>query len=183
MATPATPQPYTADQPKTPPQAWTLTSGKPDDAWLARQEKEPILEPELPIIDTHHHLWDRGGWTYLLPELLADLNTGHNIVATIFEECIFRWVQKYAPEIEKRLRWQWRRPRSTGFVPVDGRNRRVWPVAVRPDEGRLTEPTAATQSWPRLPLFMPHLRHSPAAARPSQVGGCRIVKFGTPAAR
>jgi hypothetical protein len=42
-------------------------SGKPDDAWLAKQEKEPILEPELPIIDTHHHLWDRGGWTYLLP--------------------------------------------------------------------------------------------------------------------
>jgi hypothetical protein len=52
-----------------------------------KQEKEPILEPELPIIDTHHHLWDRSGWTYLLPELLADLNTGHNIVATVFEEC------------------------------------------------------------------------------------------------
>src|ERR1700731_92405 len=62
-------------------------SGKPDDAWLAKQEKEPILEPQLPIIDTHHHLWDRGGWTYLLPELLADLNTGHNIIATVFEEC------------------------------------------------------------------------------------------------
>src|SRR5712671_6337143 len=62
-------------------------SGKPDDAWLAKQEKERILEPELPIIDTHHHLWDRGGWTYLLTELLADLNTGHNIVATVFEEC------------------------------------------------------------------------------------------------
>ena len=29
-------------------------SGKPDDAWLAKQEKEPILEPELAIIDTHH---------------------------------------------------------------------------------------------------------------------------------
>ena len=39
-------------------------SGKPDDAWLAEQEKEPILEPALPIIDTHHHLWDRGGWIY-----------------------------------------------------------------------------------------------------------------------
>jgi hypothetical protein len=62
-------------------------SGKPDDAWLAKQGKEPILEPELPIIDTHHHLWDRGGWTYLLPELLTDLNTGHDIVATVFEEC------------------------------------------------------------------------------------------------
>ena len=62
-------------------------SGKPDEAWLAQQEKEPILEPDLPIIDTHHHLWDRNGWTYLLPELLADLNTGHNIVATVFEEC------------------------------------------------------------------------------------------------
>ena len=34
---------------------------QPDDAWLARQEKEPILEPELPIVDTHHHLWLRGG--------------------------------------------------------------------------------------------------------------------------
>ena len=62
-------------------------SSKPDDAWLAKQEKETILEPELPIIDTHLHLWDRGGWTYLLPELLADLNSGHNIVATVFEEC------------------------------------------------------------------------------------------------
>jgi len=62
-------------------------SGKPDEAWLAKQEKEQILEPDLPIIETHHHLWDRGGWTYLLPELLADLDTGHNIVGTVFEEC------------------------------------------------------------------------------------------------
>jgi hypothetical protein len=75
-------------------------SSKPDDAWLAKQEKEPILEPELPIIDTHHHLWDRGGWTYLLPELLADLNTGHNIVATVFEEC--RSMYRAAGPVEMR---------------------------------------------------------------------------------
>ena len=25
---------------------------------------------------------------------------------------IYRWVQRFAPEMEKRLRWQWRRPRS-----------------------------------------------------------------------
>jgi len=28
---------------------------------------------------------------------------------------IYRWVQKFAPEIEKRLRWQWRRPQSTSW--------------------------------------------------------------------
>jgi len=28
---------------------------------------------------------------------------------------IYRWVQKYAPELEKRLRWQWHRPRSTSW--------------------------------------------------------------------
>jgi len=28
---------------------------------------------------------------------------------------IYRWVQKYAPEIERRLRWQWRQPRSTSW--------------------------------------------------------------------
>lgn len=28
---------------------------------------------------------------------------------------IYRWVQKYAPEIEKRLRWHWRRPQSTSW--------------------------------------------------------------------
>ena len=28
---------------------------------------------------------------------------------------IYRWVQRYAPEIEKRLRWQWCCPRSTSW--------------------------------------------------------------------
>ncbi len=51
--------------------------------WLDRR-REPILEPELPIIDPHHHLWDRTGWRYLLDELLADTDTGHNILATVF---------------------------------------------------------------------------------------------------
>jgi predicted TIM-barrel fold metal-dependent hydrolase len=51
--------------------------------WLARLE-EPILEPGLPIIDPHHHLWDRDNWRYLLDDLLADTNSGHNILATVF---------------------------------------------------------------------------------------------------
>ena len=57
-------------------------------AWLAKRPAEAALEPELPIIDPHHHLWEtphRG--TYFLPDLLADIGGGHNIVATVFVEC------------------------------------------------------------------------------------------------
>ncbi len=56
------------------------------DAWT-KQRQEPALEPDLPIIDPHHHLWDseeRGG-RYLIHELAEDTATGgHNIVATVF---------------------------------------------------------------------------------------------------
>jgi predicted TIM-barrel fold metal-dependent hydrolase len=52
-------------------------------SWLDRR-REPILDPDLPIVDPHHHLWDRPGWRYLLEELLADTGSGHNIVATVF---------------------------------------------------------------------------------------------------
>src|ERR1700681_578581 len=51
--------------------------------WLDRR-KEPALEPELPIVDPHHHLWVRAGWRYMLDDFLADAGTGHNIVATVF---------------------------------------------------------------------------------------------------
>ena len=54
--------------------------------WLARRQ-EAILEPDLPIIDPHHHLWDRPGWQYMLADLLADTNSGHNVKATVFVQC------------------------------------------------------------------------------------------------
>lgn len=60
---------------------------KPDDAWLAKAPQEPVLEPDLAIVDTHHHLWDFPGYRYLLDELLIDIGCGHNVVATVFEEC------------------------------------------------------------------------------------------------
>src|SRR6202008_3620327 len=53
--------------------------------WLERR-KEPILEPELPIVDPHHHLWQRPEWRYLLEDLLLDTGSGHNIVATVYME-------------------------------------------------------------------------------------------------
>jgi hypothetical protein len=59
----------------------------PDEAWLAKQAPEPILDPNLPIIDPHHHLWDRPNHRYLLDDFLADVRTGHHVVATVFEEC------------------------------------------------------------------------------------------------
>jgi L-fuconolactonase len=68
---------------------------------------EEILEPELPIVDPHHHLWEwppslvatlpppqhpfetvfRRSTRYLLDELLTDLRTGHNVRATVFVQC------------------------------------------------------------------------------------------------
>ena len=57
-------------------------------AWLAKRPREAALEPEVPIIDPHHHFWDtpqRG--RYLLDELLDDIGGGHNIVSTVFLEC------------------------------------------------------------------------------------------------
>ena len=61
-----------------------------NDDWLARTV-EPTLEPELPICDPHHHLWDfRGDGVaprYLLDEMLEDVSSGHNIVSTVFIEC------------------------------------------------------------------------------------------------
>jgi L-fuconolactonase len=49
---------------------------------------EDVLEPERPICDPHHHLWDHPGRRYLLDELLADTGSGHNVVATVFVECM-----------------------------------------------------------------------------------------------
>jgi predicted TIM-barrel fold metal-dependent hydrolase len=59
----------------------------PDAAWLAKQAPEAIIEPDLPIVDPHHHLWDRANHRYLLDELLADTGSGHRVEATVFVEC------------------------------------------------------------------------------------------------
>ncbi len=57
---------------------------RPD--WI-EQSNEPILEPALPIVDPHHHLWDRPGQRYFFEDLLADVQSGHNIEATVFIQC------------------------------------------------------------------------------------------------
>ena len=64
--------------------------------WLA-QTVEETLEPELPICDTHHHFWvsrpePPAYQRYLLPELSADVGSGHNVRSTVFIEvrCEYR---------------------------------------------------------------------------------------------
>lgn len=62
----------------------TYLSVRPE--WLDRR-REDILDPDLPIIDPHHHLWHRPGWRYMFEDVEADTGSGHKIVATVFIEC------------------------------------------------------------------------------------------------
>jgi predicted TIM-barrel fold metal-dependent hydrolase len=57
-----------------------------DKQWLARYDEE-VLEPNLPIVDAHHHLWDVPGYEYHLDDLLDDVNSGHNVRSTVFVQC------------------------------------------------------------------------------------------------
>jgi len=75
------------------------------DAWLALGAEEEVLEPDLPICDPHHHLWDHSNessksivqwiagadvarypFVYLLPELLRDAGGGHRIASTVYAQ-------------------------------------------------------------------------------------------------
>jgi L-fuconolactonase len=47
---------------------------------------EQIIDPGLPIIDAHHHLFDRSGLRYMFEEFLSDAGAGHNIVASVYVE-------------------------------------------------------------------------------------------------
>jgi predicted TIM-barrel fold metal-dependent hydrolase len=58
----------------------------PREDWLA-QYTEDIIDPRRPIVDPHHHLWDRGGLRYMIEEMSDDIASGHNIVATVYVDC------------------------------------------------------------------------------------------------
>ena len=47
---------------------------------------ETVIDPDLPIIDAHHHLFDRPALRYLLDEYLDDARAGHDIVASVYVE-------------------------------------------------------------------------------------------------
>jgi hypothetical protein len=72
---------------------------RPD--WLGKR-REAALEPDLPIVDPHHHLIDRPeSGTYLLPDLLKDIaEGGHNVIATVYLE----WLSMYRADGPEAMR-------------------------------------------------------------------------------
>ncbi len=73
-----------------------------DDKELSNLYEEDALEPDLPICDPHHHLWDRPGTKYMLEELYQDIGKGHKIVQTVFVECCSGY-RNYGPDEMKPL--------------------------------------------------------------------------------
>jgi len=86
---------------------------------MGRTPREAILEPDLPIIDPHHHLWDRRALVatlppvkhgfenvvrrvprYLLDELLADTGSGHKVIGTVYVECGAMYRADGPPELK-----------------------------------------------------------------------------------
>ena len=63
---------------------------------------EEILEPDIPIIDAHHHLFQRPQLKYMLEDYLDDAGAGHNIVATVYAE-IQAFARPDGPEILRPL--------------------------------------------------------------------------------
>jgi len=57
--------------------------------------KEEIIDPDMEIIDPHHHLWHgpedppgiKESYRYLLEDLWSDTSSGHNIKKTVFIDC------------------------------------------------------------------------------------------------
>jgi L-fuconolactonase len=47
---------------------------------------EPILDPEVPIVDAHHHLFELPGNRYMLEDYLADVSAGHKVIASVYCE-------------------------------------------------------------------------------------------------
>jgi predicted TIM-barrel fold metal-dependent hydrolase len=67
------------------PSAKTGLYADPRPDWLALRD-EDVIDPARPIVDPHHHLWDRGGQRYLLDDITSDIASGHNVIATVYVE-------------------------------------------------------------------------------------------------
>ena len=79
--------------------------------WLAKQEPEEVLDPGIPIVDAHHHLWAStearpilGTGTYLFRHMMDDiLGSGHDVRQTVFVQCRAMYASE-ADEPDAKLR-------------------------------------------------------------------------------
>jgi predicted TIM-barrel fold metal-dependent hydrolase len=55
-------------------------------AWHALAP-EAVIAPERPIIDAHHHMWHRPPEYFGPDAVMAELERGHDVRATVFAEC------------------------------------------------------------------------------------------------
>ena len=79
------------------------------EEWLAQEDPEKVLDPELPIVDPHHHLWDLRKIilqphrdflqkVYLTEEFANEIQrSGHKITHTVFAQCA-AFYRKEGPE-------------------------------------------------------------------------------------
>ena len=73
--------------------------------WHARFPAEHALEPGLPIVDAHHHLYGEAADTqhYRIQDLKRDAAGGHSIIGTVYVEA---------------YRWAWRQTGPEALRPV-----------------------------------------------------------------
>ena len=75
---------------------------KSHEEWLTRALPEEVIDPEMPCVDCHHHLWD--GHTsrtfaarFMLDEIGADIaRSGHNVTHTCYMQVRRRWLFMYS---------------------------------------------------------------------------------------
>ena len=69
-------------------------------AWQAQRPREAALEPELPIVDAHHHLYGTAADAnhYRLDDLANDLGQGHRVVGTVYVEAYASGWRQTGPE-------------------------------------------------------------------------------------
>jgi predicted TIM-barrel fold metal-dependent hydrolase len=88
-------------------------------AWLALVN-EDALEPEQPICDPHHHLWDHPNERYLVEELQADTGAGHNVVTTVYVDCMSGY-RTDGPEVMRPVgETEWARQQAEASERRDG---------------------------------------------------------------
>jgi hypothetical protein len=115
----------------------------PREDWLALR-KEEIIDPQRPIVDPHHHLWDRGGQRYLIEEMAKDIASGHNVIATVYVDCRSMY-RAHRPEALRARR----RSRIRQLRRRDERQRRLWSGRDLRRHCRPRQPEEAPHRHPR----------------------------------